>query len=610
MNRRINRAYFIIPVVYAAVILLLLFLQFSGGEVFVERFGPLVLRANVVTDPRNQESSLSHVRIEYEGLAFDFDSDNPVVLEDQTGRRSYQELLSYETLENGFGLRFAEGAEVSFLLIDGQNGELHIKPSINGTAETYEAIRLPFELSGGARLETREDESMVPITYRSGRYLLTPPPRASIDPEAGLIVLPGDVPNQTVRYTSAVENRREPILTLFDDGALSVPDAAYNRLVDSYIDTGYRGWQRRFNGGSGTWLNRDGTSRFDEAILTAYLAEAWRRDEYVPAFNSMRRAADLHPQQVSLLSAPFLGGLREIRERTAQSDDEQNQRLLELVRAEDLDLFVVPAMAEFVFYRGSDELRDAVITFVSQVDPMDADLYQAIGMLKNGLFTTFPTRESADAFGRLNSVAEATLLTSLIQIEEGFLLETVSGQVDLLASFEGGIVLNALADGTDNPLYRDVGRNLVVTALSLADENGFLPRILLASGRTVQGQDGSFGLEAVYPLLTDNPAYPRIVSLRQLFGEQSWIWTIAEISEITREGETARFEVRYPRNRTHFMVFRGIPPFQSMQLFGQPWRDDPAFESYAKGRHYHAPSSTLMIKYTDDSVVRDIILEY
>ncbi len=175
---------------------------------------------------------------------------------------------------------------------------------------------------------------------------------------------------------------------------------------------------------------------------------------------------------------------------------------------------------------------------------------------------------------------------------------------------EGGIVLNALSGRTNNQLHRDIGRTLIVAALALADENGFLPRVLLASGRTVQGQDGSFGLEAVYPLLIDNQAYPHLVSLYDQFGEGSWMWTVSEVSEIERQGSDVRIEVRYPRNRTHFLILQGIPPFAEMQLFGQAWRNDPAFESYAKGRHYNPESNTLMIKYTDNSVVRDIVLEY
>ncbi|MFW5844146.1 MAG: hypothetical protein ACOCW6_09480 [Spirochaetota bacterium] len=610
MRRRINRTYFVIPVVYAGVIFFLLFLQFSGGEVFVERLGPLVLRANIVTNPRSQESSLSHVRVEYEGLSFEFDSDRSVVLREPSGREVRQELVSYETLDNGFSLRFAEGAEIRFLLAGDENGELHIKPSIQDDGRSYEAIRLPFELSGGARLEAEGEEAVVPITYGSGRYLLAPPARASIDPETRQILLPGNVLSQTVRYSAAAQNQQEPILALFEDGALSVSDGAFEAAVRGYVDVSYRGWQRRFNGGSGTWLSRDGTSEFDEKILAAYLAEAWRRNEYVSAFNRMRRAADLHSGEVGLLSAPYLGNLRDVRQDFLQADAEKSQELLELVEAGDFDVFLTENLGEFALYRATTEFRDAFFDFLRRLDPQNADVYQAIGMLKAALFTELPTEESREAFEALYSVANNPLMSSLVQVDDGFLLETVSGQVDVLASLEGGIVLNALGDETGDQRYRDIGRNLVLSALALADETGFLPRVLLASGRTAQGQDGSFGLEAVYPLLIDNTAYPHLVSLFDEFGPGSWIWTVAEVSQVERRGDDLRIGIRYPRNRTHFLILQGVPPFSGMELFGQPWRTDPAFESYVKGRHYNAETNTLMIKYTDNSVTGNIILEY
>ncbi len=610
MSHRINRTYFVIPVLYAGVILLLLFLQFSGGEVFVERLGPLVLRANIVTNPRNQESSLSQVRIEYEGIAFDFDSDRSIVFEEPSGREVRQQLVSYETLENGFNLSFAEGAEIRFLLVNDEDSELHIKPSIRDSGETYEVIRLPFDLSSGARLEARGEETVVPITYRSGRYLLSPPARASVDAETRQILLPGNVLSQTVRYSVAAQDQQEPILTLFEDSALSIPDAALASEVEAYVDVSYRGWQRRFNGGSGTWLSRDGSSQFDETILAAFLAEAWRRDEYVSAFNSMRRAADLHSGEVGLLSAPFLGNLREVRESFLQEDALRSRELLEMVEAGDFNVFLSERLGEFAVYRATSEFRDAFLRFVGELDPQDAEVYQAIGMLKTALFTEMPTAESREAMERLYAVAENPLINSLVQVDDGFLLETVSGQVDVLASLEGGIVLNALSERTNDQLHRDIGRNLIVTALTLADENGFIPRVLLASGRTVQGQDGSFGLETVYPLLTDNLAYPRLVSLYDEFGAGSWMWTVAAVSEIERQGSDVRIAIRYPRNRTHFLILQGVPPFSQMQLFGQEWRNDSAFESYAKGRHYNPGTNTLMIKYTDNTVARDIVLEY
>ena len=90
----------------------------------------------------------------------------------------------------------------------------------------------------------------------------------------------------------------------------------------------------------------------------------------------------------------------------------------------------------------------------------------------------------------------------------------------------------------------------------------------------------------------------------------SFIWTIADFTRIEIAEEQFSFRLEYPENQTHYIIMHGIPPFESMQLFGLQWRNDRSFESYIKGRHYEQETNTLMIKYTDNSTVEDIFLYY
>ena len=101
-----------------------------------------------------------------------------------------------------------------------------------------------------------------------------------------------------------------------------------------------------------------------------------------------------------------------------------------------------------------------------------------------------------------------------------------------------------------------------------------------------------------------------MVSLYEELGAGSFIWTIVDITEIDITEERYRFALTYPRNQTHYLIFQGVPPFDSMNLFGRLWRNDPFFEAYIKGRHYDPSTETLMIKYTDNSVQQEIVLNY
>ncbi|MFW5688879.1 MAG: hypothetical protein ACOC1U_04830, partial [Spirochaetota bacterium] len=125
---------------------------------------------------------------------------------------------------------------------------------------------------------------------------------------------------------------------------------------------------------------------------------------------------------------------------------------------------------------------------------------------------------------------------------------------------------------------------------------------------TVETSDGVVPPEALYPLLAEAPAYPRQVSLYEEVGSGHWVWTIVPVTPVRlTEGEW-RFELTYPRLRTFFLTFQGIPEFTRMELFGQTWRNAPDFEIYSKGRHYNDETDTLMIKYYDDSVRREVVV--
>ena len=146
--------------------------------------------------------------------------------------------------------------------------------------------------------------------------------------------------------------------------------------------------------------------------------------------------------------------------------------------------------------------------------------------------------------------------------------------------------------------------------LQLADDQGFIPEYLFFGDTGLQGEEGAFGPERLYPHFTDNPWYPRMLSLYDSLGAGSFIWTIANFTQVDIGEEQFQFRLRYPENRTHYIIMQGIPPFQSMTLFGLQWRNDPRFESYIKGRHYEPRTNTLMIKYTDDSTEENITLFY
>ncbi|MFO8041969.1 MAG: hypothetical protein R6U25_02095 [Alkalispirochaeta sp.] len=613
MHTRKVRRYFIVPIVYLAAIFGLLYLQFSGTLSVRHTIGDLRFSGTLVAGADETSREVTAIRVEYEGLVFEFSEDDPIIIAQDDGEDLRLQPQEFEIEDQQLMVFLSDGSAVRFEVITTEPPELHVLPM--GTREWPDEgqVLLPYRMSSAAR--TGDSENGSPenqrIFFDDREFFLSTPPRTVFDTQQELMILPLSGSTQMVRYAEVTTEREDVIEAAFGDGQNQISTAAYENALDEYIETGYQSWGgTRFNGGSGTWEMRDRAPRFSEEILTAYLAEAWERNDYTSAFNQMRRAADIHPEQVGFKSSVFLGNLRTVTSRFMSQDRQRTASLNSRIQSDDATVFREEDLIQFAAHRGSEDLYRSLIQFVQEVDIRTADTPSAIGMLSAAVDQEHPSDEITEATERFFALVEDRILPSVRQFEEFFFVETAQAEVDVYWSVRAGQLLLEVGRLQGNQLYRTVGRNLVLSGLQLADADGFLPELLFFGDSGLQGREGSFGPERLYPHITENPSYPRMISLYDSLGAGSFIWTVADFSEVSISDDQFQFTLSYPENRTHYIIMHGIPQFQSMQLFGLQWRNDPQFESYIKGRHYDSATNTLMIKYTDDSTEEEIILDY
>ncbi|MFP4330668.1 MAG: hypothetical protein ACLFP6_08125 [Spirochaetaceae bacterium] len=632
MHTRVGRRYLFVPLVYVGVILLLLFLQFSGTTSV--SFSIRELSFTGVVDEQQEQTPRSEItaaEVSFQGLLFDFGTEETAILRTASGETV--SLVPYRYNLNGQSidlfLRVSDGSEgslggaagearplatVQYRITGDEEDELLITAQLNTLEGTEEVVSLELPFAVSDRVERVSPEgapegTLALAVNEETTYFVSLPERAAVESER--IVLPAGFGAQTVRYSLFTEERFDLVSTVFATLDRAVPEDQYTDELDSYFDQAYRDWgNRRFNGGTGTWLMRGASPRFSEEILTAYLAEAWRRNEYTVAFNQMRRAADLHPEEVGLLSAAFLGDLREVTPRFLEAGRRTAAEIEEQVVNRDPTLFQRDDLIAFTALRGSEELFRSTLEFASYVDFQQVSMADAIGMLSNYVDVDHLTPESEEIMARFRPIIEERIYPAMIQTDRGFFVETSPGEVNVELSIKAGHLLNLQGEREEDARMVMIGRNLVLSGVQLTDQFGFLPETLFISGQAIQSSTGSFGPERIYSVLRDNPNYPRMISLYDELGAGSFIWTIVDFDEIDITEDRYRFALSYPRNRTHYLIFQGIPQFDSMNLFGRLWRNDPFFEAYIKGRHYESDTDTLMIKYTDNSVEEEIILNY
>ncbi|MFW5814655.1 MAG: hypothetical protein ACOCWX_04335 [Spirochaetota bacterium] len=601
-----GRAYFLVPIVYIGVIFGLLFLQFSGGERFTRSVGPLTLNATRGTASDDGTPEVRELRISFDGIAFSFAQESGLIVETSDNVADMR-AVGYEALDDGFEVEFEGGYALSFLIGPDPTRELQLRLELPDEPNGLREVSIPFDLAGSPVDGETGRSSFVTLRVDDDEYHLTAPPRATIDLENRKLVLEPEAAGQAIRYVEASEGDPTRVVGWFEDETLGIDDAAYEETIAGWVESAYAGWESgRYNSTALTWDGPGGFASFSEEALTAYLAEAWARDEYDRAFAEMRRAVDLHPEELTLLSAPFLGNLDEVRERFIEADRARIDLLEEQLEAGDPTLFRRPSVFLLAADRGSEELYARLLEFTREIELRSLDLESAIGLLRNLFVDPLPDDRATSVALRSVDLIQLKLLGSIARTDAGFFVQTSPGQIDLYQSAVLGAVLDAYGSSRGDRTITTIGRNLVSSVLSLADDDGMVPSSLLVRGETVETADGAVAPERLYPLLAEAPNYPREVSLYEEAGSGTWVWTIVEVRPVQMSDSEWRFELAYPRLRTHFVLVRGVPSFERMELFGQMWRDAPDFEVYSKGRHYDAETDTLMIKYYDDSVRREM----
>ena len=602
--RQSGRALFLVPVVYVAIILGLLFLQFSGGERVTRSVGALTLRASRGGATEDGSPIISSIDLDFEGLRFAFAEETGLIVE-STSDVSDRLATGYEMTEIGFVIDFEDGYRLA-LETSSDPRELQIRLETDELRPGVREFSIPFSLEFLPE-ERSENTSFATIERENNQYYLTAPPDVRIDLRNEKLVLTPNAIGQTVRYVEAVEGDAGRIAELFQNPDLSISDAALAARIDAYIDAAYAGWAgSRYNSASMTWLQGEGFERFTEETLTAYLAEAWRRNEYERAFAEMRRARDLYPDELSMLSAPFLGNLQEIRAEAIATDGQRTRELRDRIGTGDTSVLQEFGLFRFAADRGGAALYDELMAFADGLALRSLDTRTAVGLLAN-LYLVPPPDARADQLAlQAVDVIERSILSAIVETPAGFLIQSAPGQLDLYLTLVAGATLNEFGTSRSDPIITRIGRNLLVSALDQADAAGLMPATLVIRGESVEDGGGTVRPEQLYPVIAEADAYPQQLSLYRELGPGNWIWTIAATRVVSLQDESWQFELSYPRLRTHYVMIHGVPEFERMELFGQTWRNAPDFEIYSKGRHYDEGTQTLMIKYYDNSVTRPI----
>ncbi len=603
---------FLAPLIYIAIITGLIFIQFSGGGIFTENLGQILLSGTLDISSDIKNPAIASVMIEYEGLRFSFDEKNPLRIETAGGEHALH-ISGYRRDKNSVVLYFENNTELEFQN-DSNAEQLIILNNLRERFGEILSMRLPFRIATGVNIQPTENFPGLDISNGDERYILALPPRSYINDDLGLINIPGEEVDKSIRYTKRAAGNETVFDLWFQNQMEEIPASVFTGEINDYIDRAYLAWQsNRYNPTTGTWRMRDEPRRFREAILISLLSEAWKRNEYNRAFNEMRNAADIFPLELSYRSSVFLGNLRKVTNDLDNAERQESIRISNMINQGNAMVFIKEELFQYATDRRTPNLLNNLLRFTENLSPTNLTGLESLGISMNYYLGKNNDAEISSILARFEDLIEEKVLPDIARVDEGFFFQTEPGIADSYYTVLAAQTFIAAGEQRSNEKYVHLGRNMLLSVLRLGDQMGFLPAKIELTAGAISATLGTLPPENIYHLIHNNPYYPRHISLSNEFGAGSWMYSL--IGEFQRNSSPGELSLNFQNtpSRTHYIFFRNIPPIDplnGMELFGIIWRNAPDFEIYSKGRYYNADSRTLMVKFFDDERNQKIKLYY
>lgn len=598
MDTRVGKRYFLIPLLYLAVIALLLYLQFGREEAFRFKVDGITVSGSFFAG-RTGASRVARISLSTAGLTLHFSQGAPVGLRMADGSSEEAGIQSYSLAADGIDLQFSDGVSIRFGAGGSDGRALTIAPVLPAGIP-IDSIALAYSIDKGSHAEVADGIPLIAISQSdpvdgANRWYLTLPFQSRIESKPRLLVMAaaGDA-----GVYAPADKSENPMIHWFGARVPLPDEAAYAQAVTAYRDKLWNGLATtRGDASAGTWQLREGSPAFSESALSALLVEALRRGIYADVLPVMRRAAGMHVEDVTLASAPFLGD-------PAAHVDRYSQEAAATVRgleplqglAASPTLLGATDLLTLAADHGSAGAAGDLYAMMEAFDPGDADMTTCLVLLNAWLNAAGVGFDPAASLAGAARIVNARILPAIVRTASGLFLETEPGKADVAATAYAGRLLIEYAAMAKRSDLATVGEGIIVSVLALADADGFVTGRLLLKGESVAGGEGFVAPERIYPWVADAPYYPREVSLSQSFGDGAWLWAASAVTNVTKSAGEISLTFDYPAGQTEYILLAGIKPFSGVKMYGGLWGENPNLDDSSAGWSYLPALRLLVVK--------------
>ncbi|MDR0403665.1 MAG: hypothetical protein LBH35_08775 [Treponema sp.] len=609
MKKPLTPRFLLLVVLYALIFVFLVNLQFAGRTGFTHRTGNLVVQGNYGSQEENPLPN-SHAldrgaAVFFGGMEFDLgrnDKDGFALSPEDSGVRSPVEPELLVIGDNGVSFRLAGETALSFVTrYSGGALELVIEanfsPGYSGLEIPFRPLRTSRTQGSGPALLVNSDG----VNYTFGRGAEGPPELTDriirLTPE-----------NRMIRYR-AISERRTVSPENFILAAARSP-SEYEEALTQWRDKSYSAWNRAAGApDSGRLLPGE--------AVNAYMSEALKRGTYRAVSAALAPVYVPSPtDNLSFEASAYTGKLDSALRSLSLSERERYSRLARLFNERSADFLKEFHVVEFLGVRGLNNLLDDAADMLRSFDPAAMTIEQSAGFFEGNLDWERIRPGRDNPYERFLDQAFYVTGDSLKKDPfTGAVLAFSGNEADTALNLRLGSSLSRLNDET----RRALGRSIVLSVLSLADDAGSAPRIVVRNENS--GFDEKPGVErlssaGMYRICRNENGGEYYAGARSLSPNETpatglWAWTAASNVSAVQGPGTTDITVSFPAGETHYMIIRGLRPFAVLQLYGIDYPSDPQFERYdSSGWAYSPQEQTLLLKMRHRSSTERIRILY
>lgn len=589
------RRFITVPVLYLLVIFAICVLQFTQGTAFSIINGPLSISGSYITDEEENRIPALPLHMVFKGLDMYIEDSSPVILSNRNGQEKNLSLLSIEDKETGVSLGFSEN--VSLDISVEKRGDVDLLSVSARLPSADSTLKFPYKTIKSAKEEISEASHL--ISTNEKQYVF----QGEVDPDSKNLIFNNH--SQTLVYRTFIPSKGVVITDLGNNPLSS--ENLYNTNIDKFAATTLSALRNALN------------SSYTEDDIAAFIAEMARNGMYNNGISSVPLAFTSGTTRTYKTNT-FLNNLVKTNESMILREREDLSRISKQVSEKNPSVFEFPGLIPFLWDRTSTPLLNDILTFVPSLNMESVTPLQAAGILAAGMDYDTYLKGEKNPFLVLEESCLRIIRESLNDLGENIFVSPDGENVGIPENIKTGKILIKYGKTYNKPEWANAGRIIISSVLSFMDEKGNFPETasftFTADGTKKTGivKNSSKVLKAstVYPILVENPYYPREVSLSNELGRGIWAWTSAlEIKGSKPSENQINISIRFPVGESHYLVIRGIKPFTRIQLYGMDYRTDSRFETYnSSGYVYNSATQTLYLKMRHKSETETVRLFY